>query len=78
MFLQLIQYNAHQSHVWGWNYTSWSQGKSIRVPGSLWRSRNADTSSTVINKAITIIIGNKGVTKSTDWPKSYKLHAFIL
>ena len=44
------------------------QGKSVRVPGSLSRSRNADTS-TVINKANTIT-GDKGVTKLTDWPKS--------
>ena len=44
------------------------QGKSVQVPGSLSRSRNADTS-IVINEANTLI-GDKGVTKSTDWPKS--------
>ena len=44
------------------------QGKFVQVPGSLSRSRNADTSIIVINEANTLI-GDKGVTKSADWPK---------
>lgn len=52
------------------------QGKSVQVPGSLLKSRNVDTVNAV-NEANTII-GDKSATTSTNWPKSDKLHEFIL